>query len=366
MRTCTGSAPPHVCLVAPIPPPFGGIARWTEIITAQARRTGQTGLRLVDTAPRWRDIHDLRPWRRWFGGGLHGLALLGQVAWRLLRGCRVLHLTTSGQLAIHRDIAMLRLARAFGVRTLYHLRFGRVPELAAQDNPEWRRLIKALRLATTVLAIDRGTEAVLRRHLLGLDVRLLPNCADVEALPTPTPRAGTHPTALFLGWVIPAKGIEELLQAWTALREFHWRLVIAGPIEPAYRKDLAARYPLDCVTFTGALPHGDSMALMAAADLFVLPSHTEGFPNVIAEAMALGRPILATAVGAIPEMLEDGCGRVVPARDVAALRSALRDLMDDAALRDLLGQAALAKLQRDYTAEAVFEQLLAIWQEQAP
>lgn len=351
--------------MAPLPPPYGGIARWTQIITTHARLTGQADLRVVDTAPRWREIHDLRPWRRWLLGSLHGLALLSRVAWHLLRGCQVLHLTTSGQLAIHRDIAMLRLARAFDVPTLYHLRFGRVPELAAQGAPEWRRLVKALRLATTVLAIDRSTEAALRSQLPGLDLRLVPNCADVAALPAPIPKAGDPPTALFLGWVIPAKGIEELLQAWTALGETHWRLVIAGPLEPAYHQDLAARHPLDRVTFTGALSHSDSMARMAAADLFVLPSHTEGFPNVIAEAMALGRPILATAVGAIPEMLDGGCGCVVPPQDALALRAALRDLMDDAALRERLGQAALAKLQREYTLEAVFARLLALWQERA-
>ena len=365
MRTTAEIAPPRICLVAPLPPPYGGIARWTQILTAHARRTGRADLQVVDTAPRWRELHDLRPWRRWLLGGLHGLALLGQVAWRLLRGCRVLHLTTSGQLAVHRDILMLRLARALGVRSLYHLRFGRIPELATADAPEWRRLVKALRLATTTLAIDQQTERTLRAHLPNLDLRLIPNCADVEALPTPAPLGGDPPTALFLGWVIPAKGIEELLQAWTALGEARWKLVIAGPVEPAYHQDLAARYPLGGVAFTGALPHGEAMETLAQADLFVLPSHTEGFPNVIAEAMALGRPILTTAVGAIPEMLEGGCGRVVPPREVPALQSALRDLMDDAALRESMGRAALAKLQRDYALDAVFARLLALWREPA-
>ncbi len=366
MRDVTGLPLPRVCLVAPFPPPYGGIARWTQIITTHARRTGQVDLRLVDTAPRWRDIHDLRPWRRWWLGSLHGLGLLARVAWHLTRGCRVLHITTSGQLAIHRDIAMMRLARVFGVPILYHLRFGRIPDLAEANDSEWQRLAKALRLATTVIPIDRQTEVTLRTHLPGLDLCLIPNCADVASLPIPTIQPGQPLTLLYLGWVIPAKGMEELLQAWTGLDVPGWRLILAGPFEPAYRDALASRHPLNGVTFTGHLPHEASMALMARADLFVLPSHTEGFPNVIAEAMALGRPILATGVGAIPEMLEGGCGRVVPARDAPALRSALRDLMDDAPLRERLGRAALAKLQREYTLEAVFARLLALWQEKAP
>lgn len=351
----------RVCLVAPLPPPYGGIARWTQIITTHARRTGLADLRLVDTAPRWRELHDLRPWRRWLLGSLHALVLIARVAWHLVRGCKVLHITTSGQLALHRDILMLRLARILGVPSLYHLRFGRIPDLAAADSPEWRRLVKAFRLATTVIALDQRTEASLRERFPDLDVRLVPNCADVEALPAPKPLSKARPVVLYLGWVIPSKGIEELLQAWTNLAEREWRLVIAGPVEPAYQKTLAEHYPLEGITFTGALSHPDSVALMATAGLFVLPSHTEGFPNVIAEAMALGRPILATDVGAIPEMLEGGCGTIVPPQDANALQSALREMMEDAPLREKMGRSALVKLQDDYTLDVVFSKLVSLW-----
>jgi glycosyltransferase involved in cell wall biosynthesis len=350
--------------VAPFPPPYGGIARWTQIITQHARRTGAVDLRLVDTAPRWREIHDLRPWRRWLFGSFHGIGLLARVAWNLACGCRALHITTSGQLAIHRDIAMMRLARFLGVPVIYHLRFGRIPELAESGAREWRLLAKALRLATVVVPIDRHTETVLAAHLPGLDLRLIPNCADVAALPSPgalTPAGGT---VLFLGWVIPAKGIHELLQAWERLDVPGWRLIIAGPYESAFHQELTRSYPLARVEFTGPMNHAESMTLMAKSDIFLLPSHTEGFPNVIAEAMALGRPILATSVGAIPEMLEGGCGRIVPPQDAHALCAALRDLIGNEKLRLSLGMAAQAKLQRHYTLDAVFSQLLALWGEQ--
>lgn len=298
-------------------------------------------------------------------GSVRALILALQVVWKLARGCQVLHITSSGQFAIYRDIAMMRLARVFGVPVLYHLRFGRIPDLAEANDPEWRWLTQALRLATTVIPIDQRTEAALRAHLPGLDLRRIPNCADVAALPTPTTQPGDPLTVLYLGWVIPAKGIEELLQAWTGLQASGWRLVIAGPYEAAFREQLTSRYALAGVEFTGPLDHGESMALMASADLFVLPSHTEGFPNVIAEAMALARPIVATAVGAIPEMLEGGCGRVVPPQDAVALQAALVDLMADMGLRGRLGRAALDKLRSHYALEAVFAELLNLWQEKA-
>ena len=64
--------------------------------------------------------------------------------------------------------------------------------------------------------------------------------------------------------------------------------------------------------------------LLSASDVFVLPSYTEGFPNVIIEAMAMGKPIIATSVGAIPEMLDEGCGVVVPPKDADSLQKALQ------------------------------------------
>ena len=67
---------------------------------------------------------------------------------------------------------------------------------------------------------------------------------------------------------------------------------------------------------------------MAAADLVTLPSYMEGCPNVVLEALACGRPVVATNVGGIPEIMNDKCGRLVPPRDPAALARALASVLD--------------------------------------
>ena len=67
---------------------------------------------------------------------------------------------------------------------------------------------------------------------------------------------------------------------------------------------------------------------MAAADLVTLPSYMEGCPNVILEALACGRPVVATHVGGIPEIMNDECGRLVPPRDSGALAAALASVLD--------------------------------------
>jgi glycosyltransferase involved in cell wall biosynthesis len=69
---------------------------------------------------------------------------------------------------------------------------------------------------------------------------------------------------------------------------------------------------------------------MAAADLVTLPSYMEGCPNVVLEALASGRPVVATNVGGIPEIMNDKCGRLVPPRDAGALAQALASVLDKA------------------------------------
>jgi len=88
------------------------------------------------------------------------------------------------------------------------------------------------------------------------------------------------------------------------------------------------------VQFLGDLPPEEAWSEMLAAQVFVLPTHTEGFPNVILEAMAAGKAMVSTRVGAIAEMLDaDGaepCGLVVEPRAAVALAAALGRLLSDA------------------------------------
>jgi glycosyltransferase involved in cell wall biosynthesis len=72
----------------------------------------------------------------------------------------------------------------------------------------------------------------------------------------------------------------------------------------------------------------DVAVWMAAADLVTLPSYMEGCPNVVLEALASGRPVVATAVGGIPEIMHEECGRLVPPRDAGALAQALASVLD--------------------------------------
>ena len=104
---------------------------------------------------------------------------------------------------------------------------------------------------------------------------------------------------------------------------------------------------------------------MMTCSVFVLPSHSEGFPNVILESMACGCPIVATPVGAIPEMLaidrEKPCGVCVPIKNVEALQNTIEWLLENPKKAAEMGKNAKERVYEQYTMPKVWEQLAGIW-----
>jgi len=140
---------------------------------------------------------------------------------------------------------------------------------------------------------------------------------------------GGEPVLLFIGNLVPVKAIDVLLDACARLgAEGHpVRLFILG--QGPLRSQLERRVidlGLDAtVKFMGAMPQPELAHWYRAADCFVLPSHSEGVPNVLLEATACGTPWVASNVGGIPEITREGLSRLVPPNAPAELAGAIRD-----------------------------------------
>ena len=139
--------------------------------------------------------------------------------------------------------------------------------------------------------------------------------------------AGDEPLVLFVGRLVRGKGLPELVDAFAAVhaRQAAARLVVVG--EGPLRSDLRARAAQAGigaqVELVGEVPYERIPLWMQAADVFTVPSEAAGFPNVVREALACGRPVVATAVGDVPRVVTADVGRLVPVGDVAALADAL-------------------------------------------
>ena len=115
------------------------------------------------------------------------------------------------------------------------------------------------------------------------------------------------------------------------------------------------------VEFVGEKSREEVWGYYKTCSLFCLPSYSEGFPYVVLEAMAFACPIVATKVGAIPEMLSDGCGELIDAQEVESLKDALTHLLRDKEDASISGVNAHNKVLNNYTIDKVFDQYLEVW-----
>jgi len=218
-------------------------------------------------------------------------------------------------------------------------------------------LERALRHVTTTLVSVCPEEASAFVDEVGFDatrVRVVRNGVhvpepDVVARARATARAalGMGPNEIWLGFVgrlTAEKGTDLLLRALAADPGPDGLLVVGdGPDRPAL--EAAARRAPVPVRFCGF--QDDVSPFLAAADVFVQPSRSEGLPFAVLEAMAHGVPVVCARVGGMPGVV-DGCGVLVPPEDPAALADALRDLVHDPAGRHRLGAAGRARVARDF------------------
>ena len=187
------------------------------------------------------------------------------------------------------------------------------------------------------LVIAASTALAQAASLLGArDVRVIPSGVDLPAEIGPE---ADPPEVLYAGRLSEEKGVLELVEATRGMR-----LVVAGD------GPLRARVP----AARGFVPNDELQGLYARAAVVTCPSRREGFGVACLEAMAHGRPVVATRVGGLRDLVVDGeTGLVVPPRDPEALRAALRRLIADPDLRRRLGAAGRQRARERFSWDAV-------------
>jgi glycosyltransferase involved in cell wall biosynthesis len=163
------------------------------------------------------------------------------------------------------------------------------------------------------------------------------------------------PLAGIVGRLVAIKDVETLLRAWCDVRDAHLAVIGDGDLR-AELESLAASLDLtDRVHFTGWML--DVPAVMADLDLAVLSSRNEGTPVALIEAAACGRPAVATSVGGVPSVVEDGVsGVLVPAGDRRALAGAVTELLGDDTARAAMGAAARERA-RAFTSDRLVQDI---------
>jgi glycosyltransferase involved in cell wall biosynthesis len=243
-----------------------------------------------------------------------------------------------------------------------------VHNLAEKEVSRSGRIVNrlAFKLGVQPVAIAEEVDESIR-SLYGLDdLPLIPNGIPVEDFQQPPgrqdawrKREGFDPAdVLFVSvsWLRPQKNPLLLLEAFARGPASNPRarllFVGKGPLSPELEQKIDAAGLKEQVRLLGM--RSDIPEILGAADVFALSSDWEGNPLSVMEAMAAGRPVISTAVGGVPELVEDGgCGLLVPPRDPETLSRAMESLLEKPGLRERLGAAAAERARKRFGVETM-------------
>lgn len=365
MKDCVENK--HIVLLSPLPPPVGGIATWTVQLLGYYQKLTPMGYRLIhyNTAVRFKRITDKGLVRRVIAGV--------RDFWRNYRRIvsefgppqqvDVAHITSSGSIGMFKDLFVARFFKKKGARVIVHYRFGRIAELYERKNWEWKILLQLSRCADSVIVLDSMSKAVFDSE--DINCRLLPNPISLEKIDVFSEAISREKgRVVFIGHVIYKKGVFELVEVLKDL-DINCNLRIIGPYEEEVKATLLelADKKANQITFVGQLNEREVLQELQLSEVFVLPSHTEGFPNAVLEAMAMGCCVIASSVGAIPDMLSGNCGLCIPPNAAPELKGALEKVLMDERYAQTLGVNARNKVMQEYNLEKVYEKLEELWLE---
>ena len=235
-----------------------------------------------------------------------------------------------------------------------------------------RRVLRSAdALAATSQALARRVHQLLPLRPPAQQLHLTPFGVDTERF---APAVASRPVGaqLVIGsskGLADTYGIDVLLRAYAQLPQVNrhgqalqLRLLADGPQAAEYRQLADVLGLQGRVHFGGGLPHAHMPAALNELDVFVAPSRRESFGVSVLEASACALPVVASAVGGLPEVVQHGVtGLLVPPGSVAALAAALTTLADDAALRRSMGRAGRQMVQAHYAWPSCVAQMLAVY-----
>jgi glycosyltransferase involved in cell wall biosynthesis len=234
---------------------------------------------------------------------------------------------------------------------------------------------QTLRRAALIHAVRENEAEDVRRFGITTEVVTIPNGVnpvEFDQLPERETFIKKHQFLmgktifLFLGRLHPKKGVALLAKAFSEIARSRSdvALIIAGPDEVGFRKEMekclnaegaAGRY-----VFTGLLSTEERREVLAAADVFVLPSFSEGFPIAPLEALASGLPVILTEACNIPGIEANGAGLIIKA-ETPALRDAMLKLASNEALRNEMGRKGRNLVLAKYTWDEIAARLTEVY-----
>jgi glycosyltransferase involved in cell wall biosynthesis len=285
---------------------------------------------------------------------------------------KIIHLHTSQGLAWLKDSLYILMGKAYRCKVVVHVNAADFNELYAsgsQVRKFYTRIVMGR--ADVVIAVSSEWHEYLTQVVPAERVHIIPNCIDVNSF---SPRTLLHEdnttNVLFIGSVGSRKGAFDLIEASSDLikaQNCSLQVWIAGysekegDLERAFARINELKLG-DACQLLGPVYGNKKFDLLTTADLFVLPSYSEGLPLAIIEAMSAGLPIISTPVGGIPDVIRDGYnGFLVPPGDIKALVSKIEILARDPGMRENMGIRSREIAECELDVNHVVKQLVELY-----
>lgn len=349
-----------ILLISPLPPPYGGIATWTHELLYHGLPDGSQ-FTLVDTKIRGkRNIFDPGSFSfaEIFRSGRVISALIYQF---IINRPRIVHLNSSlSTLGIFRDMGCAILAKIFRIPIISHYH-GNLPDFHGKrffGLSQW--CLKYLMRISTMNIVENkiSFSAAKKLNKKNANILLMPNFIQDTTFDLKIKKETCRCRAIFAGGITKAKGCAEILEVANQLSEIDFHLFgkVHADVAPLFNQA-----PKN-IFLHGVISHDTLLKEMCKSDFLIFPSYTEGFPLTVLEAMAVGLPIIATTVGAIPEMVEHNLGGfLVAPKDVTGLVAMIKILIADQQLRIAMGNYNKQKGFNHYRYSIVIKNLLNLY-----
>lgn len=264
----------------------------------------------------------------------------------------ILHVASSGSFGLFRDLSLIKKAQRLSIPVIFHIHFGRVPQVFDKKNWEYLLLKKCFALSSKIVAIDPYTFSVIKEND---KARFIVN-------PVITKKYSYNSKSkkyIFVGHVRKEKGIYELLDCFKNISDS--RDIDLNIVGKSFIKNFQTLIATENrVHYFGELEHEQVFEMIAQSRCLILPSYSEGMPNVILEAMSLGIPCIATDVGA-NKFLIDKCGYLIKSRDIYELEEAVIKSLNNQ--NDEFSKISFKRINANFSLDVVGQSYLNLWRE---
>ncbi len=269
---------------------------------------------------------------------------------------KVVHLHAASGKSFYRKRFYIDLCHWFGVKIIFHEHSGKFKEFAEKERSFVRKILGK---CDVIVALSNTWKEYIRS--IGFDnVVVIPNPIEPPKM-NPSQKDDTALHLVFLGNIFEQKGIFDLLRAMEGLSGVV--LHIGGKGDTARMQQEIRNFGLEnSVVYHGFVSGEEKEKLFQTGDVYVLPSYSEGLPVSILEAMSYGMPVVASRIGGIPDIIDEGeTGLMITPGDIAALRAAITELLNDKGKRMAMGRNA-EKESKKYLPQCIEKELKALYE----